>query len=65
MNIVEQVFLWYSRTSFGYGLRNGIARFWGRTMPIFWETAKLISKVVVQVYTPTSMDDVPLVPHPL
>jgi hypothetical protein len=35
MNIVDQVFLWYSGASFGYVPRSGIAGSWGRTITNF------------------------------
>jgi hypothetical protein len=52
MNKVEQVTLWDVEASFGYSwvLRLNYFK--------FSETSKLISKVVVQVCTPTSYEEV-------
>ena len=50
--------MWYGGASFGFMPRSGIAESWVELFPGFWETAKLIVKVVVQVCTPTSNEEV-------
>jgi hypothetical protein len=52
--IVEQVFLWNVGASFGYIPRSGIAGLEVELFPVFFETAKLIPKVVIQVSIPMS-----------
>jgi hypothetical protein len=58
MNIAEQVFLWDAEASFGYMPKSGIVGSSGRAIPIFLETTKLISIVVVQVCTPIGSGEV-------
>ena len=54
MNIMEHVSLLHARESFGYMSRRGIAGSLEVSCPVFWGTARLISKVVVPSYNPTS-----------
>ena len=54
MNIVEHGSLLQVGASFGYMPKKGIAGYSGRTMFIFSGTAKLISRVVLPAYNPTS-----------
>jgi hypothetical protein len=54
MNIVEQVSLQYGGASFQCMPWSGITRSWGRSIPNILRNVKLISKVVVQAYIPTS-----------
>jgi hypothetical protein len=64
MNIVEQVFLWYSAASFGHMPRNGMAKYRSRTIPNYL-IAKLISRVVLKVYTTTRNGGIaPFAAHP-
>ena len=41
MNIVEQVFLWYGETSFGYMPRSSIVGSWSRAIPNFWRNCQI------------------------
>ena len=54
INIVEHMYLWHNWTSFGYIPKSSSAGFWGRLFPNFLKITILISKVVIQVYIPTS-----------
>ena len=57
--IVEQVFLWNVGASFGYIPRSGIAGLEVELFPVFFETAKLIPKVSVQICTHQQCGPVP------
>ena len=63
--IIEQLPLWDGGASFGYMPRNGVARSWGRSLPISMRNCKIhFQSGCTGLYTHQQWRSVPLVPHP-
>ena len=57
MNKIEHLSLWHCGKSSGNMPKSGIAGSQVDLFPIFWANSRLISKVIVAVYNPTTMEE--------
>ena len=63
MNIVVQVFLWYSGTSFWYMLRSGIARSWNKIIPHYLRNCQIDSQSWIGLHSHKQWRGVSIAPH--